>query len=183
VLEGEEVAITAAVDELTALVVDHLLPIVHRHRTAVAARIDVGPPELLCLDLLRRLGPLPSGTVGERVGLTRSTTSKMLRRLESAGHVSREPDPAHRQGQVVRLVPHHERDRTLEAFHRQVRSTIRSIVTARGLHRPRERALVAESWILLVDGLQRAVDGECERTWWERAKVRRRKAREAAGRR
>lgn len=171
----------AAVDELTDLVVDHLLPVVQRHRNAVAGRLGLGLPELLALDLLRRIGPLPSGTVGERVGLTRSTATKMLQRLEAGGHVIREPDPGHRQGHVVRLVPHEERDRVLESFRRQVRMTVGSAVRTFGLYREAELARTAGLLIHLVHGLQLAVNGEFERVWWQRAKVRRRRAREAAG--
>ncbi len=179
--EDREAAIAAAVGELTDLVVDHLLPIVHRHRTAVAARLGLGLPELLALDLLRRIGPLPAGTLGERVGLTRSTATKMVRRLEAGGHVVRNPDPDHRQAQVVSLVPHEERDRVLTSFRRQVRSTMRSAVSTYGLHRDAELARAAGLLIHVVHGLQLAVDGEFTRTWWARARVRRRRAREAAG--
>ena len=103
--EEPEATIAAAVDELTELLIDRVLPVAQRYRVALADRLGLGLPELLCVDLLRRLGPLPAGAVAERVDLTRSTTSKMLRRLEADGHVVREPDPGHRQGQVVRLVP------------------------------------------------------------------------------
>ena len=179
--EDREAAVTAAVDELTDLVVDHLLPVVHRYRVAVAGRLGLGLPELLAVDLLRRLGPLPGGALGERVGLTRSTATKMVQRLEAGGHVVREPDPDHRQGQVVRLVPHPDRDRVLDSFRRQVRSTVRGAVTGLGLHRDAEIALGAGLLIHVAHGLQLAVNGEFSRVWWERAKVRRRRAREAAG--
>ena len=126
--EESEAAVVAASDELTALGVDYLLPVVHGHRTAVAGRLGLGLPELLALDLPRRIGPLPAGALGERVGLTRSTATKMVQRLEAGGHVVREPDPDHRQGSLVRLLPHEERDRVLESFRRQVRATVTSVV-------------------------------------------------------
>lgn len=179
--EDREAATAAAVDELTDLVVDHLLPVVHRHRSAVARRLGLGLPELLALELLRRIGPLGSGALGERVDLTRSTAAKMVRRLEADGHVVREPDPEHPQGLVVRLVPHEERDRVLESFRRQVRATMASTVATYGLHRDAELARTAGFLIHVVHGLQLAVNGEFTRTWWARATVRRRKARQAAG--
>jgi DNA-binding MarR family transcriptional regulator len=181
VTEEPEAAVAAAVDELTELVVDHLLPVAQRHRTALAGRLGLGLPELLALDLLRRIGPLPSGALGERVGLTRSTATKMLQRLEAHGHVVREPDPGHRQGHLVRLLPHEERDRVLEAFRRQLRTTVRSAVATFGLHREAELARASGLLIHLVHGLQLAVNGEFSRTWWARARVRRRRAREAVG--
>ncbi|MCD2196671.1 MarR family transcriptional regulator [Actinomycetospora endophytica] len=179
--QEREAEIVAATDELTDLLVDHLLPVVQRYRESVAARLDLGLPELHTLDLLRRLGSLSSGAIGERVGLTRSTTSKMLRRLEAAGHVVREPDVAHRQGWPVSLVPHEERDLDLAAFRRRIRSTVRSAVTTYGLYRRANLAVAAGLVIHVVHGLQLTVTAESERTWWQRAKVRRRRAREAAG--
>jgi DNA-binding MarR family transcriptional regulator len=179
--EERDAAIAAAVDDLTELLIDRVLPLAQRYRAALADRLGLGLPELLCVDLLRRLGPLPAGAVAERVDLTRSTTSKMLRRLEADGHVVREPDPDHRQGQVVRLVPHAERDRILDAFRRQMRSTVSGAVSALGLHRDEEITLAAGLLLHVAHGLQLAVNGEFRRVWWERAKVRRRRAREAAG--
>ena len=181
--EERQAAIDAAADELTGLVVDHLLPVVHQHRAGLAARLGLGLPELLCLELLRRLGPLSSGTIGDRVGLTRSSVSKMVRRLEEAGHVVAEPDPAHRQGQEVRLIPHEERDRVLAAFRRQVRTTLQAAVSTYALHREDRLANSIGLLLQLVHGLHLVVNGESERAWWERAKVRRRRAREEAGHR
>jgi DNA-binding MarR family transcriptional regulator len=176
-----QAAIDDATDELTGLVVDRLLPVVHRYQTAVAARLGLGLPELLCLDLLRRLGPLSSGTIGERIGMTRSSVSKMVRRLEDGGHVVTEPDPAHRQGLEVRLLPHEERDRVLAAFRRRVRATVESAVLTYGLHRDDRMASTSGLLIQVVHGLGVLVKREAERAWWERAVVRRRRAREAAG--
>jgi DNA-binding MarR family transcriptional regulator len=181
VTEDREAAIAAAANELTGLIVDSLLPVVHRHRNAVARRLGLGLPELLAVDLLRRLGPLSAGALGERVDLTRSTATKMVQRLEAAGHVVREPDPEHRQGLVVRLLPHEDRDRELEAFRRQVRWTVRFAVSTFGLDRTESRALAAGLLIHVVHGLQLAVNGEFTRVWWERATVRRRRARQAVG--
>ncbi|MFC5066278.1 MarR family transcriptional regulator [Actinomycetospora atypica] len=176
-----EAAVEATVDELTALVVDQLVPVVHRYRNETARRLGLGLPELLCLDLLRYLGPLPSGTIGDRVGLTRSTVSKMLRRLEQGGHVRRGASVDHPQGVEVSLVPHDERDRLLAVFRRDVRAAVRSAVTTHGLHRDDRRLHVAGLLIQLVHGLHRTATSESERLWWRRAIVRRRRARLAAG--
>ena len=64
--EKREAAIAAAVDELTELLIDRVLPVAQRYRVALADRLGLGLPELLCVDLLRRLGPLPAGAVAER---------------------------------------------------------------------------------------------------------------------
>jgi hypothetical protein len=105
----------------------------------------------------------------------------MLRRLEADGHVVREPDPEHRQGWMVGFVPHEERDLVLESFRRQVRSTVRYAVIAYALHRPENLAVAAGVLIHVIHGFQLAVNGESRRLWWQRARVRRRRAREAAG--
>ncbi|MDT7743477.1 MAG: MarR family, partial [Actinomycetota bacterium] len=127
------------------------------------------------------LGPLSSGSIGDRVGLTRGSVSKLVGRLEEAGHVVAEPDPAHRQGHEVRLLAHDERDRVLAAFRRQVRATVRAAVATYALHREDRLAITAGLLLQVVHGLQITVDRETERAWWDRAKVRRRRARQAAG--
>ncbi|WP_018334390.1 MarR family transcriptional regulator [Actinomycetospora chiangmaiensis] len=174
-------AVEAATEELTALVVDHLVPVVHRFRIATARRLELGLPELLCLDLLRHLGPLPSGTIGERVGLTRSTVSKMLRRLEDGGHVRREASAGHRQGVEVWLVPHEERDRIVASFRTAVRDLVRATVTTYGLYRPDRRARAAGQLLHLVHALHLVASSEADRAWWRAAIVRRRRARRAKG--
>ncbi|GAA4829161.1 hypothetical protein GCM10023201_15720 [Actinomycetospora corticicola] len=174
-------AVEAATEELTALVVDLLLPVVHRFRIETARRLGLGLPELLCLDLLRHLGPLSSGAVGERVGLTRSTVSKMLRRLEADGHVRRVIGADHRQGVEVSLVPHEERDRIVAAFRIAVRDHVRSMVRTYALHRPDRQARAAGQFLHLVHGLHLVATREGDRAWWRRAMVRRREARLAAG--
>lgn len=178
-----EAAVEATTDELTGIVVDQLVPVVHRYRNETARRLGLGLPELLCLDLLRHLGPLPAGTIGDRVGLTRSTVSKMLRRLEENGHVRRGASVDHPQGVEVSLVPHEERDRIVGALRDDVRATIRSAVSTYGLHRDDRRSRAAGLFIQLVHGLHLAATGEAERLWWRRAIVRRREARLATGRR
>ncbi|HEY2221831.1 hypothetical protein [Actinomycetospora sp.] len=54
-------------------------------------------------------------------------------------------------------------------------------MTTYGLYRPTNLAVAAGLVIHVVHGLQLAVIGENRRTWWRRAVVRRRRAREAAG--
>lgn len=178
-----EAAVEAATDELTDILVERVLPVVHRYRAVVAARLGLGLPELLCLDLLRLSSPLGGGAVAERVGLTPSTTSKMLRRLEADGHVVREPDPDHGQGLVVRLVPHEERDRVLDGFRGQVHSTVRAAVVGHALYREPDLPRAAGLLLQVVHGLQLAVGEETHRLWSQRAVSRRQRAREAAGRR
>jgi predicted transcriptional regulator len=154
---------------------------VHRYRIECARRLGLGLPELLCLDLLRHLGPLSSGTIGERVGLTRSTVSKMLRRLEESGHVRREASADHRQGVEVSLVPHEERDRIVASFRTALRGSVRSTVQTFGLHRRERRARAAGQLLHLTHALHLVASGEAERAWWQAARVRRRRARTATG--
>ncbi|MEJ2866677.1 MarR family transcriptional regulator [Actinomycetospora sp. OC33-EN08] len=100
----------AAADELAGLVLDGIVPLVNRQRLLAAGRLGLTAHEFACLDLLRVSGPLTTDLLSARTGLTRGALSKMLRRLESEGHVERSPDRTHVQRVVVTLVPHQDRD-------------------------------------------------------------------------
>ncbi|MDL5159600.1 MarR family transcriptional regulator [Actinomycetospora termitidis] len=166
----------AAVDEFTDLVLDRLLPAVQRYQGEVARGLGLGLPEFQCLELLRVRGPLASGFIGSRTGLSRSTVSKMLRRLEDAGHVRRTVGENHAQGVEVELVPHTTRDILLGVFHRQVRTAVRSAVATHGLHRPLLRARAAGFLIQVVDFLQAAAADETLERWRHEQPARRREA-------
>ncbi len=130
-------------DELTTLVLDDVLPHALRLRAETARRLGLTLPELACLDALRRAGPQTSDLLGNRTGLGRSAVSKMVRRLEAAGHVERTPNRAHAQGVIVRLVPHQERDHQLERLRFRLRTALWGAAADAGLDRPRRLAGVS----------------------------------------
>ncbi|HKT02415.1 MAG TPA: MarR family transcriptional regulator [Rugosimonospora sp.] len=78
----------------------------------VATRLDLKEVDLDCLDLIARHGPLSPSTVARRAGLHPATLTGILDRLERAGWVARERDPADRRAITVRAL----RDRNRELF-------------------------------------------------------------------
>lgn len=73
---------------------------------AVADRLGLHPTDHKCADFLCRGGPLTAGDIAERTGLTTGAVTGVIDRLEAAGYVRREPDPADRRRVIVRPVPH-----------------------------------------------------------------------------
>lgn len=76
---------------------------------AVADRLGLHPTDHKCADFLCRGGPLTAGEMAERSGLTTGAVTAVIDRLEAAGYVRREPDPADRRRVIVRPVPHRAR--------------------------------------------------------------------------
>lgn len=66
--------------------------------------------DLDCLDLINAHGPLSPTALARRAGLHAATTTGVLDRLERAGWVSRDRDPADRRAVLVRAL----RDRNAE---------------------------------------------------------------------
>jgi DNA-binding MarR family transcriptional regulator len=130
----------AAGDELAGLVLDALVPEVNRLRLLTANRLGLTVHEMACLDLLRRFGPSTTDLLGDRTGLTRSGLSRLLRRLEEKGHVTRSFDDAHAQRVVVTLVPHTERDDAADLLRLEVRIAMAAAAAEAGLDRRRELA-------------------------------------------
>jgi DNA-binding MarR family transcriptional regulator len=71
----------------------------------VGVRVGLKDGDLACLDLVSRHGPLSPGALARRAGLHPATMTGILDRLERAGWVVRERDPADRRAVVVRPVP------------------------------------------------------------------------------
>jgi DNA-binding MarR family transcriptional regulator len=78
----------------------------------VGVRVELKDVDMDCLDLISRHGPLSPTAVARRAGLHPATMTGILDRLERAGWVVRERDPADRRAVVVRAL----RDRGREMF-------------------------------------------------------------------
>lgn len=78
------------------------------HQVGAQARLKDG--DLDCLDLIARHGPLSPSALARRAGLHPATMTGILDRLERAGWVARDRDPADRRAVVVRA----QRDRGAE---------------------------------------------------------------------
>ncbi len=90
----------------TAMVVFH---------EAVGRLLGLSAVERKCVDVLRRLGPVTAGTIGEHTGLTTGAVTGLMDRLEKAGYVRRERDPRDRRKVVVQLLPNEQMDALLDA--------------------------------------------------------------------
>jgi DNA-binding MarR family transcriptional regulator len=67
----------------------------------VGARLDIRDVDLDCLDIVARTGPLSPSALARRAGLHPATMTGILDRLERAGWITRDRDPADRRGVVV----------------------------------------------------------------------------------
>ena len=67
----------------------------------VGARLDIRDVDLDCLDIVARTGPLSPSALARRAGLHPATMTGVLDRLERAGWISRDRDPADRRGVLV----------------------------------------------------------------------------------
>jgi DNA-binding MarR family transcriptional regulator len=71
----------------------------------VADRMGVTATELQCLYELARHGPSTPGALARRVNLSTGAASRMVERLDAAGHVRRVPDPDDRRRVLVEPDP------------------------------------------------------------------------------
>lgn len=74
-------------------------------RYAVAERLGLAVSDLECLDYLADIGSATAGQIAERTNLTTGAVTSMLRRLQQAGYVTTERDPADRRRVVVTIRP------------------------------------------------------------------------------
>ncbi|WP_327035191.1 MarR family transcriptional regulator [Micromonospora ureilytica] len=74
-------------------------------RYAIAERLGLTVSDLECLDYLADVGSATAGQVAERTNLTTGAVTSMLRRLQQAGYVTAERDPADRRRVIVTLRP------------------------------------------------------------------------------
>jgi DNA-binding MarR family transcriptional regulator len=68
----------------------------------VGVRLDLKDVDLDCLDLISRRGPLSPTAIARHAGVHPATMTGILDRLERAGWVARDRDPADRRAVTVR---------------------------------------------------------------------------------
>ncbi|MFE9191901.1 MarR family winged helix-turn-helix transcriptional regulator [Micromonospora sp. NPDC007208] len=95
-------------------------------RYAIAERLGLTVSDLECLDYLADVGSATAGQVAERTNLTTGAVTSMLRRLQQAGYVTAERDPADRRRVIVTLRPERvaELERPYERFAERVERLI-----------------------------------------------------------
>ena len=79
----------------------------------VGVQLAIKDTDMDCLDLINRHGPLSPGALARQIGLHPATMTGILDRLERAGWIARERDPADRRAVTVRALP----DRGSEMYH------------------------------------------------------------------
>lgn len=68
---------------------------------AIAELLGVNRTDIVCLDILARLGTVTAGRLAEESHLTTGAITAVVDRLERAGYVRRLPDPADRRRVLV----------------------------------------------------------------------------------
>ena len=71
----------------------------------MADTLEINPTDLQFINLLDIDGPTTPGRLAELSGLTTGGVTVVLDRLEKAGVVKREPNPADRRSNLVRVLP------------------------------------------------------------------------------
>ena len=72
---------------------------------AIAARFGLGATDIKALELLSRMGPLTPGRLAAETGLSASSVTSLVDRLESRGFSHRTRDPEDRRRVIVELDP------------------------------------------------------------------------------
>jgi DNA-binding MarR family transcriptional regulator len=91
-------------------------------RYAIAERLGLAVSDLECLDYLADVGSATAGQIAERTNLTTGAVTSMLRRLQQAGYLTTERDPADRRRVIVTIRPERipELERPYERFAERV---------------------------------------------------------------
>ena len=76
----------------------------------VGGHLAIKDTDMDCLDLINRHGPLSPSNLARQAGLHPATMTGILDRLENAGWIARERDPADRRAVTVRALPDRSRE-------------------------------------------------------------------------
>jgi DNA-binding MarR family transcriptional regulator len=74
-----------------------------RQRAALARRLGLTDTEVLAVQHLALAGELTPGQLGRVVQLSSGGTTALIHRLQTAGHVTRHPNPRDKRSVVIRL--------------------------------------------------------------------------------
>lgn len=170
----------AAAEELVTLLLDHLVPVAGWYRDQVAHRLGVSTAALTVLERARAR-PTSASRCAAWTTMTSSAMSKVVRKLEAQGHVVRSPSGEHEQELFIELAAHEERDRVLASLRNDVRWSMRHLVALLGLADPERRRIAANALVHGSSALALRAERLERREVDRRTRVRRRKAREAAG--
>jgi MarR family transcriptional regulator, organic hydroperoxide resistance regulator len=91
--------------------------------TKTAESVGLGVTDMQTIHMLQLYGPSTPSRLAEWTGLSSGGVTVALDRLERAGYVRREPNPADRRSLLVALVP--GRTRKIEALYKDVEAITR----------------------------------------------------------
>jgi MarR family transcriptional regulator, organic hydroperoxide resistance regulator len=133
-------------------------------RYAIAERLGLTVSDLECLDFLADVGSATAGQVAERTNLTTGAVTSMLRRLQQAGWVTAERDPADRRRVIVTVRPERvaELERPYERFAERARRLVEGYTTEEVLLLVRHFGRLQAMYRAELDGLRD--DDPAERT-------------------
>lgn len=94
---------------------------------ALAEGLGLGPTDHKCLDVLRERGSMTSSELASAAGLTTGAMAGIVRRLEAAGFLRREPDPD--DGRKQNLFPSHARAAEVHAHLGPIRSDMENLLS------------------------------------------------------
>ena len=91
-----------------------------------AERAGLGLTDMQMLHMLQLYGPSTPGKLGTWTALSSGGVTVVLDRLEKAGYVRREPNPADRRSLLIALIP--ARMRKLQSLYEEVESETRRLL-------------------------------------------------------
>lgn len=100
------------------------------HGQACAEAVGLNATDMYALNLLALVGPMTSGELADRSGLTTGATTRLIDRLERAGHVRRRADPRDRRKVVVAPCAESEQSAAMAAALTPARSRLGDIFAA-----------------------------------------------------
>ncbi|MFD0205259.1 MULTISPECIES: MarR family winged helix-turn-helix transcriptional regulator [Saccharothrix] len=113
---------------------------------AVGARLGVTAVDQRALALIAGKGPLSAGELAKEINLTPGAVTGVADRLERAGLVRREPDPADRRRVVISAVP--------GAFGQVFAGLSAAMGELTARYSPREQQVIADWVVRTVDVLK-----------------------------
>jgi DNA-binding MarR family transcriptional regulator len=112
-----------------------------KYTETVGEKLDVNPTDFDAMGHLMSNGVMTAGELAKAVGLSPGAATAMIDRLESIGHVKREPNPDDRRGVLVTANP-----RSVEMAWELLSPLIRASESALSHMKPSDRKAV-ESYL------------------------------------
>lgn len=121
------------------------------HGQASAAALGLNATDLYALNVLSLAGSLTSGALAGRTGLTTGATTRLIDRLERAGHIRRVPDPADRRRMFIEPAgPGLDVDEVMAPARRRIAEVLGSFT-------PDQQAALFAYFRLATDAYQEAI--------------------------